>query len=225
MMKRLLLVAAGALGLAACYSTPTPECAFACSVAGSAECPAGYSCRNDGMCKLEGVADDFACPNLDSDAASIDAPPGIDATDGPQIDAPDIDAPDIDAAIDAATPVDAIDAPPPIDAFAGLRITTTGPVAFGNVTAGMMDTMPVTVTNDGSATTTALTVTVTQTGGGTEYTLTTPDNCTGQTLTMGENCTFTVQFAPTDAGAETGSAMVSAATGGNSAINLTGSGQ
>jgi hypothetical protein len=215
--------------LAACYQTPAPECAFACSATSSA-CPADYTCRPDGLCKRTGVPDDFTCPGDDPavDAPVIDTPNPIDATDAPEIDAvdameeidaPDIDAPEIDAPVDAA-----IDAA--VDAFAGLRITTASPVAFGTVTVGNMPSMVVTVTNDGAMTTTALTVTVMQTGVGTEFTLLgTGNTCTGQTLDEDETCMFSVEFAPTDAGAEAGTAMVSAATGGNSAINLTGTGQ
>lgn len=125
-MSRLLfacLVAAAAL--AGCYKTPTPECAFACEVGGDETCPDGYTCRADGFCKRDGVADGFACPDT-VDASSPDTPvtdaAGIDmATDAAVIDAPTdaatdaavidaaVDAPDIDAPTDAPTdaPVDA----------------------------------------------------------------------------------------------------------------------
>jgi hypothetical protein len=230
-MSRLLFASflASAAALVACYQPPTPECAFSC-VPGIAEtCPGGYSCRGDGMCKREGVADDFAC--RDTPDAAID---------GPVIDAP-IDAAAIDAAIDAATdaatidaaidaavdaPIDAaVDAP--IDAFAGLRITTAGPVDFGSTTMGTPVTRTIMVTNDGSATTTAITVTVTTTGGGGDYTRVTggTDTCSTATLAMSATCMFNVSFDPSTTGARTGMAEVSASTGGMSSVNLTGVGQ
>ncbi|HVK77660.1 MAG TPA: hypothetical protein VM734_30355, partial [Kofleriaceae bacterium] len=65
-----------------CFKSPSPECSFACDPAGAALCPDDYTCRPDGLCKREGVADDFSCPNVDrdetdatvADAAMIDAP-------------------------------------------------------------------------------------------------------------------------------------------------------
>jgi hypothetical protein len=111
----------------ACYSTPTPECTFACSAATGGACPDGYTCRPDNVCKREGVADDFACPDIGGSPdgqidspidADIDSP--IDADIDAPIDAPDIDAPDIDAPIDApdidAPDIDAPDIDAPIDA-------------------------------------------------------------------------------------------------------------
>jgi hypothetical protein len=226
-MSRLLFASLSiALGLASaalagCYKTPDPECAFACELGGDESCPDGYTCRADNLCKREGVADSFSCPDIPVDAAvSIDA-----ATDAASIDAPtdaaEIDAPVPDAAVDAPTdaPTDA-----PVDAFAGLRITTTSPVDFGSTMMGTPVTRTIMVTNDGSATTTAITVTVTGTG----YTrVSAGDTCNGATLAMSATCTFDVEFDPTTAGAGTqaGMAMVAASTGGNSSVNLTGVGQ
>jgi len=216
-----LTAALAGLALVGCYKTPDPECALACEFGAAAACPDSYTCRPDGMCKRNDVADNFACPNL---------PGGIDAAvlDGADIDAASIDGAIIDApmidALDAATPIDAIDAAPPVDAFAGLRITTTNPLAFGNVTMNTTATMPVVVTNDGAATTTAITVTVSDITG-TGFTLAAAGNtCTGQTLATGANCGFTVEFTPGDTMAHTGTAAVAAGTGGNSSINLTGTG-
>jgi hypothetical protein len=59
-------------GLGACYSTPTPECAFLCGPSG--ECPDGYGCRNDGWCKRDGVPSDFQCSIL-PDAGGPDGTP------------------------------------------------------------------------------------------------------------------------------------------------------
>ena len=139
-MTRTILVSM-LLAVGACYATPQPECAFACEP-GAGSCAEGYSCRPDGLCKLDSVPDDFACPDIGDgvDAAVIDGTPPIDATvidaaviDGAMEDAPTdarpidaavidaavIDAPVIDAPdIDAPTPIDApdVDAPDPIDA-------------------------------------------------------------------------------------------------------------
>jgi len=219
-----LAAALAGLALVGCYKTPDPECALACEFGAAAACPETYTCRPDGLCKRDDVADNFACPNLPGgiDAASIDGA-DIDAPsiDGAMIDGAIIDGATIDAAIDAAPPIDAIDAAPPVDAFAGLRITTTNPLAFGNVTMSTTATMPVLVTNDGAATTTAITVTVS----GMDFALAAAgDTCTGQTLATGANCGFTVEFTPSDMAAHTGTAAVAAGTGGNSSINLTGTG-
>ena len=103
------IVASGAVG--ACYKTPSPECAFACELGGDETCPDGYTCRADNLCKREGVADSFVCPDTDTD---VDAAPAIDAAeaDAPETDAASIDAAQIDAAqIDAAQIDAAIDAP------------------------------------------------------------------------------------------------------------------
>jgi hypothetical protein len=100
------LLASAAAFATACYKTPQPECAFACEFGGTDSCPSGYSCRPDNLCKLEGIADGFACPDT-VDAASVDTPPSIDA---PMIDAA-VDAAQIDAAIDAATDAAIIDVP------------------------------------------------------------------------------------------------------------------
>jgi hypothetical protein len=229
-MSRLLFASIslvlGSAALAACYKTPTPECAFACELGGSEVCPDGYTCRPDGLCKREGIADGFACPDtVDAsiDTATIDTPidvPMIDAIDATPIDA--IDAAMIDAAVDAPTdaPTDA-----PIDAFAGLRITTASPVDFGSTMMGVAVTRTIMVTNDGSATTTAITITVT----GTDYARVADatDTCTSFTLAMSGTCMFNVTFTPSTAGAGplTGMAQVAASTGGNASVNLTGVGQ
>ncbi len=236
-MNRLLLptLLVGVLlagpGLAACYQTPSPECAFACESGGDESCPTDYTCRADNICRRVGVPDSFACPDLPRDAAVTDT--GTDAPiDVAEIDAPTdaaidgIDAASIDAAVDAATdaPTDAAtDAP--ADAFAGLRITTTGPVDFGTTPMGTAVTRPIVVTNDGSAQTGNITVTVAT---GTGYArVTAGDTCNGQPLTMGNTCTFDVSFDPLTAGAGTltGMAQVTASPGGTTSINLTGFGQ
>lgn len=74
------------LALAACYETPTPACAFACSQDG--DCPGGYSCRADDWCKRDDIDDDFVC-----------GPPAPDAAALPPDAAPDADAVDVDAAL------------------------------------------------------------------------------------------------------------------------------
>ena len=83
---RLLAIAwvlmVGVAAVSSCYETPRNECAFTCGPEDA--CPATYSCRPDGWCKREGVADDFQC-----------APPRPDA------------APVIDAGLDAGPPPDA----------------------------------------------------------------------------------------------------------------------
>ena len=70
-------IALTALGLTGCFETPQPSCAFQCGAGGS--CPDNYSCRPDNMCKLAGVADDFACPNVPT--GGIDAGPDAEPAD------------------------------------------------------------------------------------------------------------------------------------------------
>jgi hypothetical protein len=80
------LVAGLGLALAACYKTPSPDCAFLCGADGA--CPSGYGCASDGVCKRTDLPDDHVC---ESDLrAPIDASPG-------QADAGVDAAPDIDA--------------------------------------------------------------------------------------------------------------------------------
>ncbi len=237
-MNRLLalaFVALGATALAACdacgFPTPNAVCAFTCDFGtGNDECLPGYSCRPDNLCKRDDLADNFACPDTPAtiDGAVADAPV-IDAptVDAPVVDASVIDAPDIDAQVIDAPAIDApaIDAPAidaPTDAFAGLSITTAGPVDFGSTPMGTPVTRTVMVTNNGSAQTTAITVTVT----GTDFSLGgTGDTCTGQLVAgSGGVCQFDVLFTPSAAVSRTGMAEVMATTGGMSSIALQGTG-
>jgi len=100
------------LGLAACYSTPTPNCAFRCGPSG--DCPSGYICvPDDGICHLivGGAAADCPAttPMPDAPLAMPDAPPEVP-------DAP-IVMPDSPPAIpDAKPPMPDAPPPPPIDA-------------------------------------------------------------------------------------------------------------
>ena len=52
----------------ACFDTPSPDCAFACGAEAEA-CPDGFSCRSDGLCKRNDLADDYECETL--------APPSV----------------------------------------------------------------------------------------------------------------------------------------------------
>ena len=70
---RLVLAALVAFGAAGCFDTPTPECAFACGPGG--DCPDGYRCAPDNLCKRDDVDDEFDCPGID---APVDA--GVDAS-------------------------------------------------------------------------------------------------------------------------------------------------
>jgi hypothetical protein len=72
-------------------SVRSNDCAFACDprAAGGGSCPNGYSCRPDGLCKRNGVADDAVCRDVAAaDAAVIDGvpvdAPEVDATDAPR---------------------------------------------------------------------------------------------------------------------------------------------
>jgi hypothetical protein len=76
--------------LGACYSTPTPECAFLCGA--DSACPGGYACASDGWCKRADLPDDFVCQARPADAAVVDGPVdgGIDAAADAAVDgAPD----------------------------------------------------------------------------------------------------------------------------------------
>lgn len=111
-----------ALGLLACYSTPTPACAFVCGDDNS--CPDGYSCAGDGWCKRNGAPENTMCgPQRPPDGAPpADAPMNdaltSDAAEAGDAAAPDDAAPDDGAAGDAAISSDggSEDAVPPADA-------------------------------------------------------------------------------------------------------------
>ncbi len=55
--------------MAACYSTPQPDCGFVCGPSG--ECPADYQCGADKRCHLNGTPSSLVC--------AVDAPPPLDA--------------------------------------------------------------------------------------------------------------------------------------------------
>ena len=93
---------------AGCFEAPRPECAFLCGQ--NDTCPEGYTCRGDGWCKREGVADDLDCGQVAVDAgdaavlvAAVDAAP----VDAGQNDAGQDDAGLDDAGLDDAGPDDA----------------------------------------------------------------------------------------------------------------------
>lgn len=79
-MRQLLVgiffVVAASVG--ACFDKPEPACALLCG--GDGSCPDGYSCRGDGWCKRDDVADDLVC-EIDA-SASQDAPAVDAALDG-----------------------------------------------------------------------------------------------------------------------------------------------
>lgn len=98
------------LSATACFSSPKPECAFACG--DEASCPSGYRCVSDGWCKRDDVAESFTCSAvslldgatsdaLDIDAALIDAASEDAALVDAAVDATPVDATPIDAAVDA----------------------------------------------------------------------------------------------------------------------------
>lgn len=75
-MRALALALALSLaGLAGCYDTPRPDCAFTCGQDGA--CPAGYVCATDGWCKRADLPDDQVCEGAAPlpDAATPDAAP------------------------------------------------------------------------------------------------------------------------------------------------------
>ena len=95
-MKRLLCALAL---LAGCYKTPQPPCAFLCGPSG--ECPVGYSCADDGQCRLIGSG------------AECEPLPSADALIIPDADIPD-GFPDATEPLDAIPP-DAADEPDAMD--------------------------------------------------------------------------------------------------------------
>jgi len=60
----LALLALAATGALACFDEPKPACAFSCKD-GDRLCPEGYTCADDGICRMPGATG--KCP-LDSDA-------------------------------------------------------------------------------------------------------------------------------------------------------------
>ena len=74
--------AAASVTIAACFSKPTPDCAYLCGTEG--QCPDGYFCATDGACKREGLLDNFECGFQGPPDASL---PFDAAIDGPPIDA------------------------------------------------------------------------------------------------------------------------------------------
>jgi hypothetical protein len=101
--------AALAAGLAGCYETPRPTCAFLCGPEGA--CPEGYSCRAEGWCVLEGAPSDTMCAEAIFDAAppadaSVDGGPR-DA--GPDAALEDAAAQDGDGGLQDAAPDAALD--------------------------------------------------------------------------------------------------------------------
>ncbi len=113
----LAAIVAPALLLGACFSTPEPECAFACGQ--NSVCPDKYRCAGDGWCKRNDVAEDFVCsttPLIDAskptpDSANLDASLVDAGGDATAPDASPLDAMAPDAA-DAAPAPDAADAAP-----------------------------------------------------------------------------------------------------------------
>jgi hypothetical protein len=92
-------------------------------------------------------------------------------------------------------------------------------VAFGNVTTGNTNTTPITLTNGGTAAVTITSASVTGTGFSIQG-LTTP-----VTINSGGNTSFNVAFAPTSAGAVSGSiSLASNAPNSPLAISLSGTG-
>jgi len=96
---------------------------------------------------------------------------------------------------------------------------STSSVAFGNVNAGSSSSLPVTVTNTGNGN-----VTISQISeSGTGFTLS--GASTPLTLAPNQSTTFNVNFAPTAAGADSGSVTVTSnATGSPNTIPLSGTG-
>ena len=93
------LVAALVLTASACFDTPQPDCAFLCSVEG--ECPDGYRCASDGICKRLDLADNAVCSNV----SRQDAAPAPDAMPDAMTDAmPDAMPAAMRAAVRVATP-------------------------------------------------------------------------------------------------------------------------
>ena len=94
---------------------------------------------------------------------------------------------------------------------------------FGQVTVGQTSSTEFTLTNSGRAASSSLTVSLAGSSGFTVI----GDTCSAVSLPLGRNCTVTVQFAPTSAGAYSGTLT---ATGDNSrpgaaaTISLTGTG-
>jgi hypothetical protein len=74
-------VAVATTGLVSCFDTPKPACSFFCGTGGV--CPADYQCATDGICKLAGLADDFACAGfVVADGSGGPADAAVDATPG-----------------------------------------------------------------------------------------------------------------------------------------------
>lgn len=93
------VAAALGLGLAGCFKTPKPECAFRCGEEGA--CPSDYSCASDGWCKRADLPDSHTCEAPpDDDAGTSDA--AVDAAVDAAFDAAPDGMPDADTT-DAAT--------------------------------------------------------------------------------------------------------------------------
>lgn len=100
-----------------------------------------------------------------------------------------------------------------------LEVTPDAGLVFGLIQTGTSSgLMTATVTNSGGSTATNLAITFT--GDFSEMT----DNCTGNNLASGNNCTVDVIFSPLADGMQTGTLTATASGGKTDAINLTGTG-
>lgn len=101
-------------------------------------------------------------------------------------------------------------------------ITISGSLAFSPVAVGSSATKQLTVFNNGGAMTGMLMPQIS--GANASEVSFVPDTCTGAQLAGGANCTLTVKFSPTVAGAKAASVAVSATPGGGDSVQLTGTG-
>jgi len=195
-MGRLAKLIPMVTALAACYSTPQPECAFECSGGGS--CPDGYTCRADLLCRRADVADSFVCPAIDD--------PGPDAIPDASPDAP------VDAEVDAA---DATLAIPGGDVDFGL-------VPIGTAE----QTRTVTIENTGGTSTGNLDVQFMADAGsdGSLYIVSGQNGCADRVLTSSgasRTCVITVGFLSQAVQNYGATLMVSATPGGTQSIRVT----
>lgn len=82
----LLLLSAGALTTARCFSPDLPACAYICA-ATAPRCPDQYECRDDGYCHKRGSTE--ACPyRMDLSPAPPDLTPPLDLASSPDLTPP-----------------------------------------------------------------------------------------------------------------------------------------